>query len=180
MPLIASLSTGRLTQGFFGAFSWEPYGLVRTDTDVPRGARWLFNRHARYYSHVHLATDIAVPIGTPVRAMKAGTIVAQGMDSSGAFLVWLRIWRGREWDVYQLAYHLQRGTFRHPLGSKVRKGQRLANSGATGFVTGAHLHEEIVRARRGARIAEVYRNGVRFPIAPVRRGAIRLRDIAPR
>ena len=179
MPLLASLASGRLTQGFLGTFSWEGPGYVRTDTDVDRGARTRWHMRARYMAHVHLASDIAVSIGAPVRAMKGGVIASQGVDSSGAWFVWLRLRRGRVFDVYQLAYHLKPYSLRHPLGGTVRKGQTLGLSGASGYVTGPHLHEEIVRAPRGAGILHVYRYGIRFPIGPFRRGAITVRAIAP-
>lgn len=179
MPLFRPLAVAPISQPFDGAFSWEPYGFVRTDRKVHRGGRYSFNRKATYRSHVHLAIDYPTPVGTKVRAFKAGTVIAQGMDSSGAYFCYLRVRRGAEHDITALYYHLSQGSFRFPVGGKVRKGQTIALSGNTGFSTGPHLHVELIRSDRGATVSEIYREGIRLDPQPFIDGDARLRDIAP-
>lgn len=178
MPLYAPV-VAPISQGFYGSFSWEPYGYVRNDKDPRRGKRYWFSRNATYRSHIHFAIDYPCPIGTPVRAMKAGTIISQGFDSSGAWLIYQRLRRGEEFDVIALYYHLKAYSFFHELNDKVRKGQKLALSGNTGYSTGPHLHQEIIRVPRGAPISQIYREGMRFDPKPFINGNARLRDIAP-
>lgn len=178
MPLYRPVGTSPVSQGFLGAFAWEAAGYVRTDRPR-RGARHRFSLKTEYRLHVHLALDYVCPEGTPVRAFKAGTIAGQGWDSSGAYLVYLRVRRGKKYDVTALYYHLKAGSFRFGVGDKVKKGQAVALSGNTGYSTGPHLHTELIRSRRGAGLSEIYREGVRFDPKPFIDGNALLRDIAP-
>jgi murein DD-endopeptidase MepM/ murein hydrolase activator NlpD len=178
MPLYRPVAMSPVSQGFLGAFSWEAPGFVR-DLDVDRGARRRWTYRASYRTHVHLAIDYPSPIGTPVRAMKAGTIIGQGWDSSGAFLIYQRLRRGKRFDVVALYYHLRANSFRFGLGARVKKGQRIADSGDTGYTTGPHTHVELIRAPRGADLMQIYRDGIRFDPQPFLDGKAKLRSIAP-
>ena len=179
MPLYKPVGNAPISQGFEGAFSWEASGYIRRDPKPKRGKRSKFSMKAEYRAHIHLALDYPSPVGTPVRAMKSGTIIGQGVDSSGAWLIYQRLRRGKRHDVVALYYHLKYRSFQFPLGARVRKGQRIADSGATGYVTGPHTHVEIIRVRRGADLQEIYREGLRFDPVPFLEGKAKLTDIAP-
>jgi murein DD-endopeptidase MepM/ murein hydrolase activator NlpD len=87
----------------------------------------------------HTGLDIAVIIGTPVRAAGGGTVVEVGNDAEyGQFVV-----LGHP-DGYQSKYgHLSRALV--STGAAVNAGEVLALSGNTGRSTAPHLHLEIHR-----------------------------------
>lgn len=83
------------------------------------------------------AWDFAVPVGTPVRAATGGTVVRAGVQGGGyGFTVVVRTPRG-DCARYQ---HLQAGTIAVRVGQPINVYDLLARSGATGNVTGPHLH----------------------------------------
>ncbi|MET9057233.1 M23 family metallopeptidase [Streptomyces antibioticus] len=92
------------------------------------GARWV---------HRHTGQDFAVRTGTPVYAVGPGTVRATTCgDGFGNQVV------VRHPDGYFTQYaHLSRIDVR--AGKRVKAGQRLGLSGATGNVTGPHLHFEV-------------------------------------
>ncbi|MFJ4691020.1 M23 family metallopeptidase [Streptomyces sp. NPDC088766] len=93
-----------------------------------RGSRW---------AHRHTGQDFAVPGGTPVYAVGPGTVRATTCgDGFGNQVV------VRHPDGYFTQYaHLSRIDVRK--GGRVAAGQRLGLAGATGNVTGPHLHFEV-------------------------------------
>lgn len=82
----------------------------------------------------HLGVDFGCPTGTPVIAPADGEVVVPANDGSFGIAVCLRHADG--W--YTLYAHLSRAHVR--AGDRVRAGQQLGLSGATGYVTGPHLH----------------------------------------
>ncbi|WP_367321888.1 M23 family metallopeptidase [Streptomyces sp. HUAS ZL42] len=93
-----------------------------------RGGRW---------AHRHTGQDFAVPTGTPVYAVGPGTVRATTCgDGFGNQIV------VRHRDGYFTQYaHLSRIYVRR--GQRVVAGQRIGLSGASGNVTGPHLHFEV-------------------------------------
>ena len=86
--------------------------------------------------------NIAVPEGTPVKAAEEGTVAYAGSDVKGyGKLVLVRHSNG-----YVSAY-AHNGELDVRPGDKVKRGQTIAKSGATGNVTSPQLHFEI---RKGA------------------------------
>lgn len=82
----------------------------------------------------HLGLDYAAPAGTPVRAINAGTILlAQKLYFEGGFIV---IDHGQ--GLMSLYLHLS--DFKVREGDAVTTGEVIAESGASGRATGAHLH----------------------------------------
>lgn len=90
----------------------------------------------------HQGLDIAVPMGTPIRASGGGVVSEIGGDAEyGVFVII------EHPDRYQSIYgHASRLLV--ALGDSVAAGQVIALSGSTGRSTGPHLHFEIRRAGR--------------------------------
>ena len=87
----------------------------------------------------HSGVDLAVGHGTPIYAIYDGTVTRASWYSGYGKCVCLQHTNG-----YTSLYgHLSRFVV-HP-GAKVRKGQLIAYSGATGMATGPHLHLELAR-----------------------------------
>lgn len=87
----------------------------------------------------HDGIDIAVPVGTPVLAPKAGEVVASGFSASYGWFMRLSHANG-----YITFYaHLSRAV--SSIGETVAQGERFAYSGNTGMSTGPHLHFGIFR-----------------------------------
>ncbi|MFK4144840.1 transglycosylase family protein [Streptomyces sp. NPDC004065] len=108
----------------------------------------------------HTGVDFVVPTGTSVRAAGAGRVVAAGWGGSYGYQVVVHHADGR----YTQYGHLSAISVRE--GQSVSAGQRIGRSGATGNVTGPHLHFEV-------------RTGPGFgtdvdPVAYLRAGGVRL------
>jgi murein DD-endopeptidase MepM/ murein hydrolase activator NlpD len=85
----------------------------------------------------HQGTDIAAATGTPVRSDAAGTVVfARDLQMRGKTIV---VDHGR--SLFSAYNHLSR--IGVSVGQAVERGQVIGAVGATGFVTGAHLHWEV-------------------------------------
>ncbi|WP_018549346.1 transglycosylase family protein [Streptomyces sp. LaPpAH-108] len=85
----------------------------------------------------HTGVDFLVPTGTSVKAAGAGHVVAAGWGGSYGYQVVIRHADGR----YTQYAHLSAISVR--AGQNVALGQRVGRSGATGNVTGPHLHFEV-------------------------------------
>ncbi|MEV0321390.1 M23 family metallopeptidase [Streptomyces sp. NPDC050658] len=90
----------------------------------------------------HTGIDLAVPQGSAVHAVGAGTVVLARWSGAYGKAVTVRLRDGH----YAVYAHLSRIAVRQ--GARIGTGDRLGSSGATGRATGPHLHLEI-RARRG-------------------------------
>jgi murein DD-endopeptidase MepM/ murein hydrolase activator NlpD len=90
----------------------------------------------------HTGVDIAIEVGTPVRASGGGTVIAAGTDRDYGLFV-----RLRHADGYETMYgHASRLLVRD--GDDVRAGQVIALTGSSGRSTAPHLHFEISRGGR--------------------------------
>ena len=90
----------------------------------------------------HAGLDVAIPVGTPIRATGAGVVAeASSHDEYGLF-VRIRHENGFE-SMYGHASRLLVST-----GDSVAPGQVIALSGSTGRSTAPHLHLEIFRGGR--------------------------------
>ncbi|MEU6195807.1 LysM peptidoglycan-binding domain-containing M23 family metallopeptidase [Streptomyces sp. NPDC047061] len=88
-------------------------------------------------SGYHTGVDFVVPTGTPVKAVGTGTVVTAGWGGSYGNQVVVRLA-----DGYYAQYgHLS--ALSVSVGQTVTAGQQIGLSGATGNVTGPHLHFEI-------------------------------------
>lgn len=90
----------------------------------------------------HAGLDLAVPLGSEVRATGGGKVIATGTDSS--YGLYVRIDHGQQTE--SMYGHLSRVIIAQ--GDDVRAGQLIALTGNTGRSTAPHLHFEIRRAGR--------------------------------
>ncbi|QQE79463.1 M23 family metallopeptidase [Alicyclobacillus sp. SO9] len=97
------------------------------------GPRYLFGRWG-----FHPGIDIGCPVGTPIVATNDGVVEDAGWNSGG-YGIWIKLNNGH--GIETVYGHLSKVKV-HP-GETVAKGQVIGYSGATGFVTGPHLHYEI-------------------------------------
>lgn len=83
----------------------------------------------------HNAIDIAVDTGTAVKAVASGTVVTSEYNSGGyGYLVEISHANGLK------SLYAHNSSLRVSVGDKVNKGDVIAYSGATGRVTGPHVH----------------------------------------
>ncbi|MFB8265087.1 peptidoglycan DD-metalloendopeptidase family protein [Streptomyces sp. NPDC055955] len=88
-------------------------------------------------SGYHTGVDFVVPTGTPLKAIAAGTVVSAGLDGAYGNEVVIQHADGK----YSQYAHMS--SLSVSSGQTVTEGQRIGLSGATGNVTGPHLHFEI-------------------------------------
>ncbi|MDW8804358.1 peptidoglycan DD-metalloendopeptidase family protein [Streptomyces scabiei] len=88
-------------------------------------------------SGYHTGIDFAVPVGTSIRAVGPGKVVAAGPGGSYGNQIVIKHSDG----MYSQYAHLSK--VRVSVGDSVSGGQVIGLSGATGNVTGPHLHFEI-------------------------------------
>ncbi|WP_432169295.1 M23 family metallopeptidase [Streptomyces sp. 1222.5] len=88
-------------------------------------------------SGYHTGVDFVVPTGTPLKAVGAGTVVSAGWGGAYGNQVVIKLLDGH----YAQYGHLSQLSV--SAGQAVTAGQQIGLSGATGNVTGPHLHFEI-------------------------------------
>ena len=95
--------------------------------------------------HTHNGIDIAVPVGTPIKAIADGTVCAAGPASGYGYWVGLNHGQVDGVQVTSEYGHISRWCVSY--GQKVKQGQIIAYSGNTGRSNGPHCHLTI---RQGA------------------------------
>ncbi|MEU8435323.1 M23 family metallopeptidase [Streptomyces sp. NPDC029216] len=101
-----------------------------------------FGKGGSMWAHKHSGQDFAVPVGTPVHAASAGTVVKAGPNGGGdgpAYGNAIVIKHAN--NTYSQYAHLSKIQVR--IGQKVTVDQQIALSGNTGNSSGPHLHFEI-------------------------------------
>ncbi|TLS41604.1 M23 family metallopeptidase [Streptomyces montanus] len=88
-------------------------------------------------SGYHTGLDFAAPTGTPLKAIHSGTITEAGWNGSYGYRTVITLDDGTElWYAHQSSISVS-------VGQKVNTGDVIGRVGATGNVTGAHLHLEV-------------------------------------
>ncbi|MFG1780427.1 peptidoglycan DD-metalloendopeptidase family protein [Micromonospora sp. NPDC049051] len=102
---------------------------------ITQAAGSSFSHNDAYNRH---AIDFGMPVGVPILASAAGTIRFEGWAGGGGIMALVDHGNNR---CSQYA-HLSATIINN--GDRVAQGQRIGTSGATGNVTGPHLHWNIV------------------------------------
>ena len=120
----------------------------------------------------HLGADFGAPKGAPVVAIADATVVSARYTAGGGNTVTLRHAGG-----YESRYlHLSAFGAGVRAGARVSQGQVIGRVGATGLVTGAHLHYELLRNGTHVNpVAEQKRNPPGAPIPPGEQAAFAAR-----
>lgn len=124
-------------QGVIATFSAPPADGLRMQLPCsgrrssPFGLRRFFNGQPR---NPHSGIDIAAPTGTPVVAPLPATVI----DTGDYFFNGQTVWLDHGGGLLSMMCHLSRIDCR--VGDRLATGQRLGAVGATGRVTGPHLH----------------------------------------
>ncbi|WP_369393707.1 transglycosylase family protein [Streptomyces sp. CG1] len=108
--------------------------VAPVDAPIGTGYRVAGSHWSKGY---HTGVDFLVPTGTSVQAAEAGQVVAAGWGGAYGYQVVIRHADGR----YTQYAHLSAIAVR--TGQNVAAGRRIGRSGATGNVTGPHLHFEV-------------------------------------
>ncbi|WP_405937900.1 M23 family metallopeptidase [Streptomyces sp. NBC_00726] len=88
-------------------------------------------------SGYHTGLDFAAPTGTPIKAIHTGTIKSAGWSGAYGYRTVLELEDGTElWFCHQSSIGVT-------VGQKVTTGDTIGRVGATGNVTGPHLHLEV-------------------------------------
>ena len=122
----------------------------------------------------HRGVDYAAPHGTPIKASGDGKVIFRGVKSGYGNVVILQ----HGGNITTLYAHMSRFASSVRTGSRVRQGQTIGYVGATGMVTGAHLHYEYrlngvhrnprtVKLPQAEPIAEQYREQFLAAAGPV-------------
>ncbi|HIW62170.1 MAG TPA: peptidoglycan DD-metalloendopeptidase family protein [Candidatus Stackebrandtia excrementipullorum] len=146
-----------------------PAGSAYTVTQSPGGG---FSHGDQYNYH---AVDFGMPTGTPIVASAAGTVYFSGWANGGGNMILVDHGNNR---CSQYA-HLSGMSV--SVGTRVGQGQRIGTSGATGNVTGPHLHWNIVycNSHLSREVANTAETGTSYPTgsAPVSRNSVQKPDM---
>lgn len=83
----------------------------------------------------HHGVDYAAPVGTPVKSIGAGTVIAKGYQGGGGNYI-----KVQHNSVYTTTYmHLSKFAKGLQVGSHVQQGEVIGYVGSTGLSTGPHL-----------------------------------------
>ncbi len=123
--------------------------LVKGTKEVPKTAAtgvFMMPTRGRFTSgygqrwgRMHRGIDIAASVGTPIYAADGGTVTHSGWQGTYGYMVEINHGNG-----YVTRYaHASKLLVSN--GTKVYKGQHIANVGNTGRSTGPHLHLEVLK-----------------------------------
>ncbi|MEW1719504.1 M23 family metallopeptidase [Streptomyces sp. NPDC093109] len=111
------------------SFSLPTSSYTITSTFGQAGSLWSSGHHT--------GLDFAAPTGTPVKAVHSGTVKSAGWSGSYGYRTVLELDDGTEvWYAHQSSMTVS-------VGQKVATGDVIGRVGATGNVTGPHLHLEV-------------------------------------
>jgi murein DD-endopeptidase MepM/ murein hydrolase activator NlpD len=139
MGLAPPIPNHRISQPFGPSdLSVEPDGFYQA-SDGPLRFRLTRFLGGRFRENIHNGQDVAAAVGTPILAPAAGRLIADKIDvATGDHYAKILVRRGTVLQFDHLSKVLvARGTI-------IRAGQRFALSGATGHVTGPHLHWQVM------------------------------------
>ncbi len=111
--------------------------------DVPAGGGYIWPTGAKtitqYFGLRHTGLDIAGPLGTPIYAIKAGTVITSQCGYNGGYGCYIKVDHGGG----VVSWYAHAGQMYVEVGDTVTQGQTIALIGLTGRTTGPHVHFEI-------------------------------------
>ncbi|MFB6876730.1 M23 family metallopeptidase [Streptomyces sp. NPDC056323] len=111
------------------SYAIPTFSYTITSTYGQAGSMWSSGHHT--------GLDFAAPTGTPIKAVHGGTIKSAGLAGSYGYRTVLELEDGTEiWYCHQSSIGVS-------VGQKVSTGDTIGRVGATGNVTGPHLHLEV-------------------------------------
>ncbi|GGV96625.1 peptidase [Streptomyces gelaticus] len=111
------------------SYALPTFSYTITSTYGQAGSMWSSGHHT--------GLDFAAPTGTPIKAVHGGTIKSAGLAGSYGYRTVLELEDGTEiWYCHQSSIGVS-------VGQKVSTGETIGRVGATGNVTGPHLHLEV-------------------------------------
>lgn len=111
-----------------GAFFLPTSAYTLTSHYGDSGSMWSSGRHT--------GLDFAAPTGTPVKAVAGGKVISAGWSGAYGYRIVLQLPDGTEiWYCHLSSMSVT--------GGSVAGGDTIGRVGATGNVTGAHLHLEV-------------------------------------
>ncbi len=117
----------------------------RTETSgmifpLPRSYYVFTSDYGTRWGRLHKGVDIATTKGTPIYAVKSGTVISSGWNSGGyGYLVKINHGNG----IVTAYAHCSELYVK--VGQEVKQGQTIAAVGSTGYSTGPHLHFEVIK-----------------------------------
>lgn len=123
----------------------EPRGWLQYTEAAPLRYRAATFTSGRPYPHVHPGIDVALPLGTPLRAVQSGILVARGFyyhDAAGNPLPTPERWLMLQVRPGTVVFYTHLSAWTAAEGAHVRGGDPVALSGNSGLSTGPHLHWE--------------------------------------
>lgn len=147
--------------------AWSSAGYLQ------RGRHWSLGRNAAGLG-LHTGRDYAAAAGTPIVSATHGHVIAaNAYDASYGYKVII------EWDGLEVWYcHMPKNAATVRAGDLVEAGQRIGAVGATGNVTGAHLHMEL-RVKGGRFALGTFRDparAVNFKPKPIKWQTVNIAD----
>ena len=96
-----------------------------------------FGQCSYLWANCHTGEDFGAPYGTPILSIASGVVTSAGYDGSYGNKTVLTLDDGTEiWFCHQTAIYVG-------VGDRVNGGEVIGTVGATGNVTGSHLHLEV-------------------------------------
>jgi murein DD-endopeptidase MepM/ murein hydrolase activator NlpD len=126
--LLARIYAAKTNQRF-----WDPPGILPVESDVTSvfGTSRLYNGKK---TNAHLGTDLRAPTGTPIIAPYTGVVaVARNLFYTGNTVI-----LDHGYGLFTIYGHMSKLKVKE--GHIAKKGEILGLSGATGRVSGPHLH----------------------------------------
>ncbi|WP_240138414.1 M23 family metallopeptidase [Streptomyces sp. MUM 178J] len=111
------------------SYSLPTSSYTITSTYGQAGSMWSSGQHT--------GLDFAAPTGTPVKAVHGGTVKSAGWSGSYGYRIVLELEDGTE------VWYAHLSSMTASAGQKVTTGETIGRVGATGNVTGPHLHLEV-------------------------------------
>ncbi|MEU9705960.1 M23 family metallopeptidase [Streptomyces sp. NPDC047981] len=111
------------------SYSLPTSSYTITSTYGQSGSMWSSGQHT--------GLDFAAPTGTPVKAVHGGTIKSAGWSGSYGYRIVLELEDGTE------VWYAHLSSMTASVGQTVGTGDTIGRVGATGNVTGPHLHLEV-------------------------------------